>query len=683
MIAALLLAACALQSGPGGEAAAPAGEWDSAEREWTIRRWALVPGSHAGELADALDSDDWRWRAAAAEALARGAPASTAPGVGDWSLPALRAVLTDPHPNVRAGALRALGRAAPAGRPPELRRLGTAPGTLEALAADVLPGVRLELARCLGRWAPPEAAELLFPLAFDGDGRVAREAREQLLALPAEDPAAARRQVELLLALFETGQDEALTEAAGQLERLPPAPAVIDALRLHLAAEEGGASLRDERARRAWLAVFEALALGLYGRGEPARVLDGWLAAREWRPLRKELLRHSARSADGELGSLLLAAVAVVESVRDGRPVEAPEGFPAVPTGFRRDLAELLEGGDPYLSEPVIYDLFECALDCLGPMEALHRSLAVPLTVDSRVLLLEEAGRRGERWDLEVGRTLLNPSRPPRRTARERYAAVEAIGLGFVHGGDSAAGSLLAETLGDAHGSVSLAAFHMLCNAPDPRPWLPRLYEYWSACLPSQRVELLAQLPRDVRLEPFRDALLELGEEPDRDRRQVLELLEPFAGDEGVRARLEAWLAQDQDLLAEARGNGRRHVELRVMALVRALGEVAGEEALPALQGALARSVGVSTDVGKTAAAVLGRWPAGRAVLAGFLGPEVDRRTRIEAAIALAAEGGEPAVAVLVEDYRGAAWDLRGRMLAALARSPSPGALAFLARAPR
>ena len=72
------------------------------------------------------------------------------------------------------------------------------------------------------------------------------------------------------------------------------------------------------------------------------------------------------------------------------------------------------------------------------------------------------------------------------------------------------------------------------------------------------------------------------------------------------------------------------------MGAARALSDFSGESACSSLLATLDDSLGRSTDVGKTTVSLLAHHAAGRAALADYLGEEIDRRTRVEAAIVLA-----------------------------------------------
>ena len=217
------------------------------------------------------------------------------------------------------------------------------------------------------------------------------------------------------------------------------------------------------------------------------------------------------------------------------------------------------------------------------------------------------------------------------------------------------------------------------------------LHTAWRALPRAERLERSGWLPRSTALVPFREDLLALGQTPSPWRRIATELLALFRDDPVVLHRLSAWMADDLarfELDAAEPGEERRTV-LRIQGELRALAWVDAEASVPVLEDALVRSLGRSPDVGMVAAAALGRTAAGRARLARHLGPEVDRRTRIEGAIALAPfggegeggeAGGERAVLVLIQDYPRTAWDLRARMIQALGRAASPRAREFLAR---
>lgn len=631
-------------------------------REWDVRRWAIAPVEHEVVLEGALADADWRVRVAALDAIARAAPEVTLGQLGRLRGDVEKA-LGDAHPNVRAAALEVLGR--------EEGGWSVDEGRLDALAHDVLPAVRRRLAECLGRRSATGGVAVLGELAFDRDPRVAKSARFALLGLDSARAGVVQAQLALLVRLFELDEHVALMEALARLERGTPASELIDDVQAWIGDDERGVRHHlDQREARAWLAAFEALRFSVHGTGNPDLVVDGWFAPQGWLPHRRELLRGSARSHDPALGDALIAALARASDGAWLRGTDASERF----DGLRRDLRSSRDR-----RTAAGYELFEAAVDCVGPMEALRLAGREELDGETAQLVLQEVGRRTRAWEPELGQRWLACESPA-----ERLAAVEAVSTALVHRGDRAAGDLLAERLRaddgrPQHASATLAAFQALCDAADPTPWLDAMHAYWSGRPAAVRLELLADLPRGVRLAPFRDDLLALGASP-RQRRQVVECLEAHGGDDAVRAALERWLLEDF-ARRESDDVERRQVELRVMALVRALWHVGREDAIEPIHAALVASFGFSAEVGKTAAAALGQSAAGRALLVACLEPEVDRRTRIEAAIALAMHGDERAVTWLTADFAHAAWDLRSRMLDALGRADRAEARAFLAAA--
>jgi hypothetical protein len=84
--------------------------------------------------------------------------------------------------------------------------------------------------------------------------------------------------------------------------------------------------------------------------------------------------------------------------------------------------------------------------------------------------------------------------------------------------------------------------------------------------------------------------------------------------------------------------------------------------------------------VSKIAVWTLGQDERGRARLTPWLGPDVPRRLRVEAALARAPFGDERAIEVLAEDWNGCDFDLRTRALKAWATSATEAGRAQLAR---
>ena len=648
---------------------------DSVALEWSVRRWCRAPASV--ELRDA----DWRGRAATLDALGRAAPESFA--VDGATELAVRA-LADPHPNVRAQALDALARA------PRAAAGAVPPAAWTPLVTDVFPPVRVALAGFLARRPRAGGADALLELAFDGDPRVAAAGRRALLFLPPGAPGGVAAGRELLARLYAQRKDRDLAAALTRVVRRRPDRELLDGAVERIFGE--GGPERAPQERRAWRAAFEAARLGTHGVGEPDLLLAGWLAG-DWLPERRALLVGAGRGGSPELAQALVDAVVAigdwVELADDG---VLRERWPGLLVEFERrprrsidERAELLQG-----------DLLECALEALAPMELIERCEAAGAMPRTLARCVQECGRRAQRFDVELARRLLAPDRP----SLVREATLEALGLAFLHRGDLDAGACIAELAadpGDGRGDpLGGWAFVGLARSDEAARFVDALHAYWLTRSRSERSALLERLPRGVALTPFRDELLELGDDPER-RRRVLELLAGMRGDAVVRGALLGWLDADLARVTDgARDAAWHYVELRVMALVRTLARVADDaEAIDALERALVRTVGVSSDVGKTAAAALARSVGGRARLVPWVGrDDLDRRTRIEAAIHVAVMplGEAPpgsdgahgrAVAALVADFEHAAWDLKSRMLDALAETPAAGAVDVLAELTR
>ncbi len=595
------------------------------EREWRIREFALAPGAHGAELGRWLGSAAWRDRADALEALLRVRALGEAlpPSLEEEALEALE----DAHPNVRARALALLGG----------RRL--APERARALASDPLPIVRCSLARSLAVAECEDRATLLLALSLDPDERVARAARLSLCNL---EPRCAA-ETEAKLALIERAASSGdLLELGHALLRSPMGPGLLSRARALASPERGSRS------------ILEALSFALLGRGEARVLIDGWIGERPWDPRRGALLREAARSAQEELAREALLALDALASGRD----EASR-WP----GLRADRERLRD--DPVIPGLLFHELSSLALDALGRERAL--SVLAGLELSSPLLseLLLELGNRRDTWDEEGARRWAEPPAP----AALRLALVQGVARSFSRSGDRSCARLLARCLEDLDPKVAARAFESLCRAAEvPEGVDEALLRRWRALAPEEREARLPWFSRERPLVPFREEWIRLGSQADERRRVACELLAPFEGDETARSELAGWLAQDLAGLA-ASGSPGRELELRIQGELRSLARVAPAE-LAALEQALRASLGRSSEVGKVAAAALGRSAAGRARLEHYLEDGVDRRTRIEAAIALSSQGTPDqrgrGVAVLVADRTGAAWDLRERMIRAL-----------------
>lgn len=599
-------------------------EDEAVAREWQVRARAEDPRAHAAALAAELQAPRWRTRAVALDVLFRAAAA-----LRPWAPAQAAEVLAacaDEHPNVRARALEAAGAAGLA-LPDELAA---------RLARDPVGSVRLALARALEHASTPVRAPLLAALALDLDERVATAARHALLGLAPQEPGLGPARLAILARAAAEGHAPFLRFVSG-LAQAPADGELLAAARTTL----------DDDAARGWIEVL-ALAWGLPG--EVPRVARLARDEGAWDGAGARLLERAGRAPDPALAPALCAAL-------DG----------LAPGVARRGLVALLvEGLEP---------------------EAPAFLAAQPLGAALRAECLEALGLRRDAWRDAEWAPWVDPAVP----VDVRRACQEALSGAYVRSADPGAGRGLVALLADPEPELAAAAFESLCAArvagvEDG----PALRAAFARLAPEEKLRRAGLFTRARAFPALRAEWLALGAAGGAARAAACELLAGFEGDAGVVEVLSTWLATD--LAAFAAGSDEREglVQAELRALARASQGAARAELLVALRVALGRS----TEIGKVAAAALGRSAEGRAELgallaAGALASDADRRTRIEACLALARaaepELCEPAVARLLADHAQAAWDLRQRLLEALAESTSPaaeeGLLALAARA--
>ena len=589
------------------------------DREWLTREQALAPGRHAAAIDEAFRSPHWTDRARALEVCRRILLAGGALPDPLAELP--DRALDDPHGDVRALGLRCLRLAGTIQRPEGSARLA-------ALAQDRRASVRLELARLLE--AAPHEAAVLAELARDEDERVAQAATRALIGLVPGDEGATRVKLELLASATRERDDQRL-------------------LRIALAADVPGNERFLERAAAAsppgWSAAFGSIALA---RGGTVALDDPLLMPEGAR--RSTFLLAAARSGREDLARAWLGLLE-----RDGDTARPGELAAAV-------------------------------VVCIGPRRALELAHELELPGSPTAELLFEVGRVSDDWTgLDVERCL-----SPAGDVATRHALVRALGLRAA--GTDSAGGVLVRLLDDPDEAVRRSAFLSLADLEPIDAWVPALHRAWRPLDEARRAEALRRLPRGVPLSEFRADLLALGEHAGDGRGAALELLAGLRGDVEVRSVVERWLEQDRlrfDALAE---DARAGTEQLLVGAVRALAAIDaadarphGGGAVPALEAALRFAAERSEDLGKASAAALGRSPEGRTVLASILSREpsaIDRRARIEAAIAILRESEDldvsAAVRVLEREGEHAGWDLRVRMLAALGLDAGAGSRAYL-----
>lgn len=658
---ALALALCAIG------AQSPATRPDAFEREWQNRSIAGEPERHAGAI-DAALVGDWEARRAVLDALAR-SPAGVAYAVRGLA-PRARALAHDPHPNVRAAAVRLLG--------------ALDDGSLLAvalehdLARDSLPEVRRALARGLGRSGAPGAGPaLLLGLARDPEPAVSEAARVELLTY---GPAAAPEQ----LALIGNRDDEGpLLDALPYLVRSPVSPALVAELRRRVRAP-GSAALVERLALHAGVdAERVVLVRGWFATGGTGAAAD--LARAD---ARRGLMLSAVRAGDPELGRLLMQAG--VELLAYARAPAAERRA----AGLR--FPEHAAGTDPAL-DPLADRasfLVECAAEALAPMDAIElaRAFAASALPPLGLAFTEDVWRRVAPrvlgWDAARVRPWLSgdggdlPGAP-------RFAVAYAVSESYLRGEAPELGALFAELLDDPDDVLRDAAFRWLCDAPDVERHLPALAAAWREYSPAERLARLRLLPRDLAPTPFRDDLLAMARVDDARTPAVVELLALFHGDAEVVESVGAWLAEELDALA--RGPGlqvfRRH-ELHAKGLLRAYSELRGVAAVPELERDLARAITLapalaagevhSPELPKRFARELARTPEGRERLVAFLGEATPRRVRIEAGIWLVAR--PEGAARLLADYASCDSELRVRILDRLGRVEGDVTGVFLLR---
>ena len=619
---------------------------DSVQREWQIREWAfeVVRGGAPESLRDALEDADWVVRWSALEALNRGA------AVGADGLRLAEdglALLADEHPNVRVAAVRL---ATASDTPP------SAP-SIARLAADDVPAVRLAAATWLADHPSPAAQAALVSLLGDPDERVAGAARSGLFASPAHSAPVASSDGREDSAL-EWDRFTAGLTAAGSLEFAPRmffgAPSSE-----WLAAFEATSAEWGDSSRRAWGATLAVIRARHGMPFEPEALIDGWFADEAHLALRRTLLPWV--SFDEAWTEHLAAGIAALEGT------DATSRW----TTIRADLERLGLQPEDAQREWVVALAAE-----LGAEETLRRVVDWPVRESTRRLALEEVASRFVEWDLELGRAWAA------RSVEIRVQLAELWGGVLMRGEDPVVGELLTGLLSDPDEEVRASAFRWLCKAARPVPYGAAIHRAWRAVPEPERLVWLARTPRAA-LTPFRDDLLELGRTPGRARAHAVEHLEQYANDEGVAEALRSWLREELELFGRSAPDSAqaRDREGRVVSLVRALSRLDLEANLDDLEAALEASQGKSEEIGKTAAAAVGRSSKGRELLTEFLGESVDLRTRIEAALQIAGgegPGREAAALALRRDYGDAAWDLRGRIIDAWGRVGSERAVDWL-----
>ena len=620
--------------------------------ELRARAWALAPEEHAAAIERALADERWTERALALDAAAR-LPDAARRMV---AVAAARDALSDPHPNVRAAALRVW--AAAHAVPPELARNGA-----QHFAADPFEGVRAALVELAARrpagLARAQRRACLAHLAA-GDGQTAAGARRLVLQ---EGPGAADAALAAIRGCAPPGWSpgERLALAVPWLLRAPidpelvqrlralfpesgdPARALVEALALHGELDGAGPTAQREVLARAWSPP------------PPEDATRDPFHAQRWR----SILREAAEEGDADLGRALFARALAWGDATGAADAESPAEDPR---------AFLVEG----------------AAAALDPCEALDLALALPD---------ELAGAFWSGLDAAVPR--FDPDRTARWLAPERgeelrFAVAVALAETYERTGDAGAEALLLRLLDDPDSELRRSSFRWLANGPRREHVLERVRAAWRGHDAEERRLELRLLPRGVPLPAFRDDLLGLCADPRQRQAELIELLGGLRGDPAVSERLGAWLEEASGALRGARDEVTYGVEeSRAKALVEALGAGAVEALCSALERALAAPPPARAPqalLPKTCIALLGASAQGRARLAPFLGERVERRARTESALQLVAAPEiahatrERAVAALLATHPTCDDELGARVLAALGTNSGPEALAYLAR---
>ena len=221
------------------------------------------------------------------------------------------------------------------------------------------------------------------------------------------------------------------------------------------------------------------------------------------------------------------------------------------------------------------------------------------------------------------------------------------------------------------------------------------------------RLDLLIKLPRVPELVAFAQVVVDVGDiaGPLADyRSQCVELLAECEGSPLAAEALRRWLAEELKLVAAEPGDGplTRGEELELSGFARAFagvgakaswsedeqnGTVLGAQPLgrESLERLLELSRGRSDELGKHSVAGLAQFKGGLQQLAAeFLhetGP-TDRRARMEAGILCLRDGVavDAALSELIRDYSALGWNLRDRVLRAIASAEGDVSLDFVVR---
>ncbi|MEQ1894412.1 MAG: hypothetical protein ABL998_17870, partial [Planctomycetota bacterium] len=485
--------------------------------------------------------------------------------------------------------------------------------------------VRLACVRALEFVRGPGRAEGLLARAFDPDERVRRAARNGLLGLPADEPGRAAAQAALCARVAAEEPEAAFARLCDGL--LAAGLGAEELLFVRAAAPDAGRA-----------ALAEALAFAAGFAGEPQVLARGLAAAsdEDWDPVRARVVAAAGRARSVELARALLSGLA--------------------------------DGGEASLAREARRALLVASLPRASAFELLRASAAPPELLAEVVPAL---AAELEQLDADVATQWLAPEQPEVL----RASVVVAAAAVFTRAKENGSERVLARALLDPAPVLVARAFEVLASATTlSAPSEAALHDAFRAFPEERQVATLGDFTRERAFSAWRDDWLALGERVPATRAALGELLGALREDTRAAQALARWLTQD---LAEcARGPElARDLEQRVQAELRALARLA-PTAVAEFARALTLALGRSSEIGKRAVMALGRTQAGRDELAarlarGDFAAEADRRTRIEAGIQLATvlrgPARRPASALLFAERENAAWDLRERVLAALA----------------
>jgi hypothetical protein len=599
-------------------------------REWRVRALAMGDEPWPEDVTEL----DWEERCLLLDAARRADPASLDERAASFVVSSL----SHDHSNVRALALASMRR---------LDR-GLPPGRAEALAEDLLPEVRLELATCLLGECDPD-------LRMWRHGEPATEALERALAARAvlldlsldPDKRVRDRASAGLLSLGEVGLEEQLTwwlsthVEDAELELLRTIELLSRGTHNPELARWGRERFRSsgDLARAAlWETCVERL--GLKPRVDVLAL--GWTAQLSdddgAESFRVNRLLEAAPAGGSELADLLM---------REAR--EATD---------EREMRELAAG-------------FALSVD-LADVQLLRRlSLVEP---EFLRWTWETLFGRADSWEPDVIRSWLSQDLGDEL----RGAVFAAVAETLSRTGDEGSRRLVEGLLADERDPLFDSAFRALCDAPRHELSMDVLHEGWRKTDDPRRGELLRSLPRTVSPTPFRHDLLQRWR-PGRLRDvSSLELLTTFVNDPGVSRAVCTYLAEHVAEYEESSLGEGTELEGRLISLIHASRALCGEEVLRILNRAMSAGSLRSKEVVKACGTAMNESRAGRLMLADWVEGKAPSRARIESAILVGELRPQEATHVLLERFNHCDPPLRVRILQALGRQGSGASQRFL-----